>query len=643
MPLQKANTQSKTESMNPFKALTKKLKGSNDGKNQTGGAPSRTGSPDKIGRKRSASYAPKRGIAVANMSHNIKPTSSSASLQNMMAHNNNPFATPDSQRAGGQLRRNSQSTDKKRPTRQSSHPILSHERMVYNPYGLNTPRNGFGRGSGSMNGGRGEYDLSFYMHDGDAHVRVLPLPILDPNSFLPDDMKQISVALTDNFTFDSDNQALGSGGSSEVRKIRSSHPPKNLYALKKLNMVYDETPERFYKRCSKEFVIGKHLSHSVHIANTYCLVKVPTTTYTTRGWGFVIEICARDLFQLMERTGWRSVPLSHKYCLFKQIANGVKFCHEQGIAHRDLKPENVLLTHDGICKLTDFGISDWYHTDPQDPNSPVKTCEGMIGSSPYAPPEVMLYDSKKNYPESIQKPFNPLLMDSYALGIILMSLVNNVLPFFESCSVDSRYRDYSAGYEQYIHYQNPHFRNKNSYKQGPGAEYLLARNFDTPDAARVAWRLADPKASTRYTIEDLFDDPWFQSIETCVDPEEKPTLNAPDLRAPASAAPGRIDTNVHSDELAKPRSMVDIAESPTPPSPRNNIPNVTRKMSEVSLSSSSHSIQQSTSMAQQGTAPSLRNQAQAHGRPRRRRIQHNHLEVPASITPSPAARAMSSR
>ncbi|GAV50759.1 hypothetical protein ZYGR_0Z01820 [Zygosaccharomyces rouxii] len=633
----------KAESMNPFRALGKKLKEHAEGKNHASGGSSRADSPDKNGRNRSASFASKKGTPVPNAPHNLKPANSSASLQNIMAHNHNPFAAhQDPQRSGVPARRNTHSSDKKHPARQASHPVLSHEKMVYNPYGLNNPRNG-----GSMNGGHGNNDLSFYMHDGDAHVRVLPLPISDPNGFLPEDMKQISVALTDNFTFDSDNQALGSGGSSEVRKIRSSHHPRNLYALKKLNMIYDETPEKFYKRCSKEFVIGKHLSHSVHVANTYCLVKVPTTTYTTRGWGFVIEICAKDLFQLMERSGWRTVPLSEKYCIFKQIANGVKFCHEQGIAHRDLKPENVLLTHDGVCKLTDFGISDWYHTDPQDPNSPVKTCEGMIGSSPYAPPEVMVYDSKKNFPQSAQKPFDPLLMDSYALGIILMSLVNNVLPFFESCNVDSRYRDYATAYEQYVHYQNSHFRDKGCHRPGPGAEYLLARNFNSSDAARVAWRLADPKASTRYTMEDLFNDPWFQSIETCVDPEEEPTLNAPELRAPASqistnGTAGSINTSGPSaEEPTKPRSMVDIAESPTAPSAHNNIAQITRNMSDISVSSSNHSIQQSTSMAHQNSSVSLRSQATS--RPKKRRLQHNHLEVPASIAPSSSARAMSSR
>lgn len=408
---------------------------------------------------------------------------------------------------------NNNTTTGKSTTSTSIHNLPS-EKVVYNPYGINSrPGTAFG------NEGRTD-DLSFYLHDGNSKIKMLPLPIKDPNVYLPDHMKQFSVHLTDNFVFDVDNSPIGSGGSSEVRKIRSSYRQKDVYALKKLNMIYNETPEKFYKRCSKEFIIAKTLSNNIHIMPTFLLVKVPTTTYTTRGWGFVMELGVKDLFELIERTGWKAVPISEKWCLFKQIAQGVKFCHDNGIAHRDLKPENVLITRDGVCKLTDFGISDWYHTDPHDFSSPVKLCEGMIGSPPFTPPEVMYWDTKKHYPEKFQKPYNPLGMDCYALGIMLFTLINGTIPFIESCNTDARFREFEASYENYVSRQNPHFRDKNYYKPGPGSEFSLSRNFKSTNGTRIAWRLSDPNPETRYTLEDLFNDPWFQAVETCVDPDD---------------------------------------------------------------------------------------------------------------------------
>lgn len=38
----------------------------------------------------------------------------------------------------------------------------------------------------------------------------------------------------------------------------------------------------------------------------------------------------------------------------KQVAEAVKYLHDQGIAHRDIKPENIVLTN-GTSKLCDFG------------------------------------------------------------------------------------------------------------------------------------------------------------------------------------------------------------------------------------------------------------------------------------------------
>ena len=171
-----------------------------------------------------------------------------------------------------------------------------YKRQVYNPYGVSTPSTSL---SSSSTTTKKDPDLGFYLHDGDSNIRMLPIPIVDPNEYLPDEIKEASVQFSDNFVFDDENKTIGWGGSCEVRKIRSKYRKKDVFALKKLNMIYNETPEKFYKRCSKEFIIAKHLSHHVHITNTFLLVKVPTTVYITRGWGFIMELGLRDLFAMM--------------------------------------------------------------------------------------------------------------------------------------------------------------------------------------------------------------------------------------------------------------------------------------------------------------------------------------------------------
>lgn len=41
----------------------------------------------------------------------------------------------------------------------------------------------------------------------------------------------------------------------------------------------------------------------------------------------------------------------------RQIANGLQFIFEQGLAHRDVKPRNILIGNDGIVRLADFGVA----------------------------------------------------------------------------------------------------------------------------------------------------------------------------------------------------------------------------------------------------------------------------------------------
>ena len=39
-----------------------------------------------------------------------------------------------------------------------------------------------------------------------------------------------------------------------------------------------------------------------------------------------------------------------------QFCHGMEWAHKDGMIHRDIKPENVLMTKDGLLKITDFGL-----------------------------------------------------------------------------------------------------------------------------------------------------------------------------------------------------------------------------------------------------------------------------------------------
>ncbi len=60
---------------------------------------------------------------------------------------------------------------------------------------------------------------------------------------------------------------------------------------------------------------------------------------------------------LLDRCREGAIPLEEAIDLVCQLCDGLGRAHAAGIIHRDIKPANVLLTTDGIPKLTDFGLA----------------------------------------------------------------------------------------------------------------------------------------------------------------------------------------------------------------------------------------------------------------------------------------------
>ncbi len=85
--------------------------------------------------------------------------------------------------------------------------------------------------------------------------------------------------------------------------------------------------------------------------------------------------------------------------------------HRQGIVHRDVKPENVMVTHEGVVKVADFGLARAY-ADAQ-----ITEAGTVTGTVQYLAPEQLQGE-----------PADPRT-DLYSLGVVAYELLTGRLPF----------------------------------------------------------------------------------------------------------------------------------------------------------------------------------------------------------------------
>jgi serine/threonine-protein kinase len=116
--------------------------------------------------------------------------------------------------------------------------------------------------------------------------------------------------------------------------------------------------------------------------------------------------CDERKFNVRERLG-----------IFLRLCDAVAHAHSSLVVHRDIKPGNVLLTEDGVPKLLDFGIANFYEAEAGGKPSDLTRLTGRIFTPEYAAPEQVLGQEITT------------AADVYSLGVLLHVLLTGRLPY----------------------------------------------------------------------------------------------------------------------------------------------------------------------------------------------------------------------
>ena len=197
-------------------------------------------------------------------------------------------------------------------------------------------------------------------------------------------------------------EKIGNGGMATVYRATDKILKRDV-AVKILRDEFT-TDEEFIKRFEVEAQSAARLTHP-NIVSIYDVGVEDNLHY------IVMELIQGKTLKeiIIEERG----PLPWKWSVNVaiQIASALEMAHKNNIVHRDIKPHNIIITEDGIAKVTDFGIAKAVS------NSTITAFGTTIGSVHYFSPE------------HARGGFTDAKSDLYSLGVVMYEMVTGKVPF----------------------------------------------------------------------------------------------------------------------------------------------------------------------------------------------------------------------
>ena len=122
-------------------------------------------------------------------------------------------------------------------------------------------------------------------------------------------------------------------------------------------------------------------------------------------------IDGENLEQMQERNG--KLDLATATRIVHGAASGLGALHEKAIVHRDIKPANIMVTKDGMVKITDFGLA----RNLKSAGNFTTVSGAFMGTPGFISPE------------QVDGPAVDNRADLYSLGVVYYMLLSNELPF----------------------------------------------------------------------------------------------------------------------------------------------------------------------------------------------------------------------
>ncbi len=196
---------------------------------------------------------------------------------------------------------------------------------------------------------------------------------------------------------------IGQGGMGRVYLAKDTRLHRRV-ALKVLSPDRMNNP-RALARFTREAKVGAQLQHDN-------LVRIYDEGESNGIRYLVMEyIEGRNIGQLIQDTG--PLPWPEACRIARQVALGLEHAYQKGLIHRDVNPCNILISPDGVAKLTDLGLA----IDLADEEN-VTRDGATVGTFDYISPE------QARHSRSVTT-----RSDIYSLGCTIYHMISGRVPF----------------------------------------------------------------------------------------------------------------------------------------------------------------------------------------------------------------------
>ena len=204
-------------------------------------------------------------------------------------------------------------------------------------------------------------------------------------------------------------EQIGSGAMGVVWKALDTHLDREV-ALKFLPEAATTDPAR-RERFFREAKAASALNHP-NIVTIYDINSDGNQLFIA-----MELIRGRSLSDILKAR--RQLPPSVVVDYAMQFCEGLGAAHRAGIVHRDVKPSNVMVTHEGLVKILDFGLAKLWAPEPEsaEPQAGLSVIGSVVGTPAYMSPE-----------QAVGGTLGPR-SDVFSVGTVLYEMLSGHRPF----------------------------------------------------------------------------------------------------------------------------------------------------------------------------------------------------------------------